>query len=202
MKTNIVLIDYENVQPKNLSLLNQEHVIVYVFLGENQTKISLEIAKTLQPLGKKADYIRIDGNGSNALDFHIAFYIGKLAKEHPGSFFHIISKDKGFDPLIRHLKSLKVLCVRSDKLEDMPLLKLTEAHTANDKVSAIMDNLKHRGASKPRKEKTLLSTIQSLFRHKGVNQEEAKKLLDALKSQKLITIDSNGNVSYKLGNQQ
>ncbi|WP_024931038.1 PIN domain-containing protein [Methylophilus sp. OH31] len=198
MKTNIVLIDYENVQPKNLSLLNQEHFFVLVFLGEHQTKISLEIAKTLQPLGNKADYIRIDGNGANALDFHIAFYIGKLAKDLPNSFFHIISKDKGFDPLIRHLKSQKILCARSTKLEDMPLFRISEANTADDKVAAIIDNLKQRGSSKPRKEKTLLTTIQSLFRHKNIDQDEVKKLLDTLKAGNLITVDANSNVSYKL----
>lgn len=198
MKTNIVLIDYENVQPKNLSLLNQEHFLVLVFLGEHQTKISLEIAKTLQPLGNKADYIRIDGNGTNALDFHIAFYIGKLTKEHANSFFHIISKDKGFDPLIRHLKSQKILCARSAKLEDMPLFRFSEANTADDKLAAIIDNLKQRGSSKPRKEKTLLTTIQSLFRDKIVDKEEVKKLLDTLKARHLITIDANSNVSYKL----
>lgn len=166
MKTNIVLIDYENVQPKNAPLLDQEHFLVFVFLGEHQTKISLDIAKSLQPLGGKAEYICIDGNGANALDFHIAFYIGKLAKEHPNSFFHIISKDKGFDPLIRHLKSQKILCARSAKLEDMPLFRIFEANTADDKVAAIIDNLKQRGSSKPRKERTLLTTVQSLFRHK------------------------------------
>jgi len=169
-----------------------------IFLGEHQTKISFEIAKTLQPLGNKADYIRIDGNGSNALDFHIAFYIGKLTKEYPNSFFHIISKDKGFDPLIRHLKSQKVLCARSSKLEDMPLFKITEANTADDKVAAIIDNLKQRGASKPRKEKTLLSTIQSLFRHKNIDQDEVKKLMQILKVRRQISIDTNNNVSYKL----
>ena len=198
MKTNIVLIDYENVQPKNLSLLNQEHFLVLVFLGEHQTKVSFELAKMLQPLGNKADYIRIDGNGTNALDFHIAFYIGKLFKEYPNSFFHIISKDKGFDPLIRHLKSQKILCARSAKLEDMPLFRISEANTADDKLAAIIDNLKQRGSSKPRKEKTLLTTIQSLFRHKIVDQEEVKKLLDTLKARHLITIDANSNVSYKL----
>lgn len=28
---------------------------------------------------ERAEYIRISGNGSNALDFHIAFHIGELS---------------------------------------------------------------------------------------------------------------------------
>ena len=198
MKKNIVLIDYENVQPNKLSALNQDHFSVFVFLGENQTKITLELAKSLQPLGDKAKYIPIDGNGANALDFHIAFYIGKLALENPNSFFHIISKDKGFDPLIQHLKSLKILCSRSEKIEDMPLFKIIDATSSEDKVAAIIENLKQRGASKPRKEKTLISTILSLFRHKKITDNEAKILLQTLQSKRFITIDTKGSISYKL----
>ena len=48
------------------------------------------------------------------MDFHIAFYIGRLSKEEPGSEFHIVSKDKGFDPLVQHLRSLKIKASRVD----------------------------------------------------------------------------------------
>jgi len=51
-------------------------------------------------MGERAEYVRISGNGSNALDFHIAFYIGQLAAHEPDAYFHIISKVTGFDPLI------------------------------------------------------------------------------------------------------
>jgi hypothetical protein len=52
----------------------------------------------MQALGAKAQYVKISGNGSNALDFHIAFYIGHLGAVDPTAYFHIISKDAGFDP--------------------------------------------------------------------------------------------------------
>ena len=56
------------------------------------------MAQTLQNFGADAEYIQIDGHGKNALDFHIAFYIGRLAMESLGAFFHIISGDTGFGP--------------------------------------------------------------------------------------------------------
>ena len=62
----------------------------------------------MQRLGENAEYVKMGGNGSNALDFHIAFYIGQLAERGPNAYFHIISKDSGFDPLIKHLKTRKV----------------------------------------------------------------------------------------------
>ena len=45
-----------------------------VFIGANQTKVTIEFASLLQQLGTRAQYLRISGNGRNALDFHIAFY--------------------------------------------------------------------------------------------------------------------------------
>ncbi len=93
MKTNFVLIDYENVQPKSISILDQEYFKVIFFVGENQSKINFDLADAIQNLGNKASYVKINGNGPNALDFHVAFYIGQLAKENPDAFFHIISRD-------------------------------------------------------------------------------------------------------------
>ena len=52
-------------------------------------------------------YVKISGTGPNALDFHIAFYIGQFAEKDPGANFYIVSQDAGFDPLLNHLKTLK-----------------------------------------------------------------------------------------------
>jgi hypothetical protein len=53
-----------------------------------------------QKLGNQIEWIQINGNGKNALDFHIAFELGRLAQKEAKSFFHIISKDTGYDPLV------------------------------------------------------------------------------------------------------
>jgi hypothetical protein len=59
MATNYVLIDYENVHPRNLELLTQHPFKVYVFVGENQAKISFDLADSMQLLGNHARYIKI-----------------------------------------------------------------------------------------------------------------------------------------------
>ena len=51
--------------------------------------------------------MKIGGNGKNALDFYLAFYVGDLAAKDPEAGFHILSDDTGFDPLIKHLKAPK-----------------------------------------------------------------------------------------------
>jgi hypothetical protein len=122
-RINYVLIDHENVQPTDLKLLDREDVRLWVFVGAGQTKLSSELAIQMQAMRERAAYVRISGNGSNALDFHIAFYIGQLSRDDPRGFFHVISRDTGFDPLIAHLKTKKVLACRSAAIAEMPLFK-------------------------------------------------------------------------------
>ena len=103
MSKPYVLIDFENVQPKTLDRLQPGSVRIKVFLGQHQNRLMLELVQALQPFGADAEYIAIQGSGPDAVDFHIAFYIGRLAAGDPGATFTIISRDKGCDPLVRHL---------------------------------------------------------------------------------------------------
>lgn len=196
MRINYVLIDLENVQPASLAGLDAEFFRVLIFVGASQTKISFELASAAQKLGERAAYIKIAGNGSNALDFHIAYYIGRLTQKDPTAYFHIISKDAGFDPLIQHLKSQKIGVGRSKDISEIPLLQAANSKTLQEKAAIVISNLKQRGASKPRTVKTLSSTILSLFQ-KQLPGEELTLLLAELQSAGAITITEN-KVSYAL----
>lgn len=196
MKLNFVLIDYENVQPEAMSVLVEEHFNVIVFVGANQTKVTFDVASALQQLGDRAEYVKISGNGANALDFHIAFYIGQLASKHPDAFFHIVSKDTGFDPLIQHLKSKKILSGRSKSVADIPIVKASTSKTPNDRIAVVIADLKRRGPAKPRTVKTLTSTVHSIFL-KQLSDHELSSILSALEKQGCIKI-TNTKVSYSL----
>jgi len=197
MRTNYLLIDLENVQPDNLALVNGVPWKVKVFLGAHQTKISVSMARALQALGADAvEYITVEGNGRNALDFHIAYYIGRFAAEDPSAFFHIISKDTGFDPLIKHLKSKKVFCQRSNSVVDIPLVKLAGSKSVTERVDAIAANLIRRKAGRPRKVKTLESTVRALFQGQ-LSDEEVAKIFELLQKRGLVAVDGD-KVSYNL----
>lgn len=150
MRTNYVLIDYENVQSEDLSALKQDHFRTIVFVGARQTKIPFETAAELQQMGSKAEYVKISGTGPNALDFHIAFYIGQFAEKDPEAYFYIVSRDAGFDPLLNHLKTRKVNAFRVMTVRDIPLLKGNPRSTATQ-IAVIGEDLHKRGAAKPRK---------------------------------------------------
>lgn len=191
-----MLIDYENVQPATIESLNHENFKLLIFVGANQTKVPIEIAVALQQLGARASYIKISGNGSNALDFHIAFYIDQLAAQEPNAYFHIVSKDTGFDPLIQHLKSKKILANRVQNVDDIPRVKIALASTLDAQVEVIITSLQGNKSSKPRTIKTLSSTINAIFLKK-LSEPELEALINQLKIRGIIQVNDT-KVSYKL----
>lgn len=118
MPKHFILIDFENVQPTSLGALQGGEHQVRVFVGASQNRVPLELAAALQAFGSNAEYIQITGNGSNALDFHIAYAIGHLSAQHPDARFTIVSRDTGFDPLIKYLAHKNVVCKRVATLAD------------------------------------------------------------------------------------
>ncbi len=213
LKTNYVLVDYENVQPKNLSLLTQDYFQIYLFLGVKQNRLSLELVEAMHNFGPdRSKYIYVTKTGANALDFHITYYLGKLATKNPNACFHIISKDKGFDPLIKHLNTIKVNASRRESIAHIPALSVKKNSKSSvsknskssvnknskseEKINVIVKNLKGRGKAKPRKEKTLKNTIKNIFQQK-LTESEVNAVFNKLAKSKYIT-SKNGNISYLL----
>ena len=196
MSQKFILIDYENVQPKNFELLAKHSFHVYIFFGLNQVRVSRDFLKSILALQEKAEIVEVSGNGKNALDFHVAYYLGRLAQEHPGAQFHVISKDTGFDTLIKHLKGRGVNVGRVTDLAEIPQLRLRETTSDGEKITAIVANLASRGQSRPRKVSTLQNTINTLFTKK-LPQKELQKLVNELESRGFISIRQSA-VSYSL----
>jgi hypothetical protein len=101
-----ILIDFENVQPEGLELLkNMLGARVTVFVGPGQKNVPVDkLVLPLQDLGERGKLVKVSDVGRNALDFHIAFTLGQLTERETNTCFRIISKDKGFDPLMAYLK--------------------------------------------------------------------------------------------------
>ena len=148
----------------------------------------------MQSLGDKASYLQISGSGNNALDFHIAYYLGDLISTDPKGCFHVISRDTGYDQLIKHLKGKNLNVARRKDLFDIPWLSSVNKEPPSEQVFAIVNNLSARGPSRPRKVKTLRNSINSLFGNK-LETDEIDNLVHNLEKQKYITIDKD-NVSY------
>lgn len=193
---NFVLIDYENIQPKNIEILRSHPLKVFIFVGENQVRIPFETVNAIQEFGSDAKYIKISGNGQNSLDFHIAFYIGQLSVQDPESYFHIVSKDTGFDPLVKHLRGKKIKANRVNDLAEIPILRISNATDRDEKIIAVIKNIAGRGQSRPRKLATLSNTINSLFTNK-LDETELLNMIKTLQAKKYISLNQE-NVSYHL----
>ena len=192
-----ILIDYENVQTKSLAILRStpsEHFQIIVFVSANQLNIPIELVSSMQELGEKARYLQIAGTGNNVLDFHIAYYLGDLTARDENACFHIISKDTGYDQLIKHLKRKELNVTRCKDLFEIPWLSAVNKETQGEQISAIIDNLSARGASRPRKMKTLKTTIKDLFGD-TLETEAIDDLVEDLQNQKYIIVDKD-NVTY------
>lgn len=181
MKTNYIMIDMENVVPDNLELLDQDWVKVLLFVGKNQTKLPISMVKAVQRLGSRAQYVQMSGTGHNALDFHIAFYIGRIAATDKDAYFHIISNDTGFDPLIAHLKQEHVLADRVTKIEEIPALIRVriDSKPFSERISFAQERLLKPNAPRPRTRKTLTSHIAAMFL-KALSDADISDIVDGL----------------------
>jgi len=195
MRTNYVLIDFENVQPDSLDQLDHDHFKVFVFVGAHQGKLPFELAASVQRLGDRGVYIKISGHGSDALDFHIAYYIGQFVARDPTAYFHIISKDSGFDPLIQHLRAKKIFISRAPAISEIPLVKVSNNKSSAERIELIRGRLKQLKGSKPRTMKTLGSTIAALFQ-KQLSDQEVSGLIRELATTGYVTV-SGTKVTYK-----
>lgn len=178
MSTNFVLIDYENVQPTELALLRGSRFKVKLFLGANQAKIPVSLAAAVHALGSDAEYVLLESGGSNAVDFHVAYYVGVLSAQEPSAHFHIISKDTGFDPLIKHLKVRGVTAQRLPSIVGLTR-KPANASASGDRLPVAVAHLSKLKAAKPRTEKTLRRTLHALFKNE-LSEDEMSALVDAL----------------------
>lgn len=186
-KTNYVLIDFENVQPESLDQLDHDHFKLLMFVGASQGKLSVDMATTLHGFGDRVEYIKISGKGKNALDFHIAYYIGERAAADSAAYFHIISKDAGFDPLIEHLRAKKILVRRTNTIVDIPLVKISNCKTVVERIELIREKLKQLKATKPGSVEALGSLICKLFQRQ-LSHEEVSGLINKMANKGYLTV--------------
>ncbi len=211
---NYLFIDYENVQPNLAAITNLSFVRVITFVGANQKFIPFEFAVAMQRLGNRAMYMKIGAIGANALDFHIAFYLGILVKRDPNAYFHIISNDTGFDPLIQHLREKHLKVYRSASIDDLPFLR--KVTTANDQqlvpavaaataspslftangakpsldalCEVVIERLKHHSPSRPSTLDKLRNHLPSLTKQQ-LTATETEALTQMLFAKRLISLE-------------
>ena len=120
----LVLVDYENIQKIDLSLLDDSYRAI-IFVGAKQNPPRASKNKATAHRFSRVDFLKIEGTGKNALDFHIAFHLGRTIETAPDTECFVLSKDTGFDPLLSHLNKSGLKCSRIISIDElMPQLPI------------------------------------------------------------------------------
>ena len=190
MKKKVLLIDYENIQQIDLSLLEDIDIQIKLFIGKSQNKIPFTLVSDAQRFGSNIEWIKIDGNGNNALDFHIAYYLGFLTRIDQKSEYIILSKDKGFDPIVRYVMKKKITCRRINSIIEI-LANQKKPSINETNKNKVLENLKKIDKLKrPRKRGTLHKHVVS-FAKGTMPEKEVTEIIDELFIEGLISEENN-----------
>lgn len=118
MTKRLILVDYENVHRIDLSVLDQSYRAI-VFVGAKQEPPKAARRPDTAHRFQRVDFLKVDGSGRNALDFYIAFHLGRTLEAAPETECYILSRDKGFDPLLVHVNRIGIKCRRIEAIEEL-----------------------------------------------------------------------------------
>ncbi len=188
-------IDYENIgclSKVDLSIYSK----VVLFIGAKQPKIDLGDKKYDSPIALVL--VQLKATQSNNLDFHLSYYLGKYDGDIPADVsFDIISNDKGFSPLIAHIKANGRAC-KQVKVAAAPSVKsqyVKVASVPSQKSKLISFITATQRDKRPKKVTSLRNCIAA---HMGIKGHETaiQNHVNQLVNEKIIRI-SGDNIEYK-----
>lgn len=200
--TNHVFVDFENVHEVDHSIIGSKATSVTLFLGAKNTKLDVALVEKLLEHAASVQLVRLTSSGKNALDFTLAYYVGRAAITDPTGYFHIISKDAGFDPLIQHLKSRHILAHRHNDFGDLhftgtPKPVAPAPAPPSDSMTKVLEHLRKNTTNRPKKKTTLAGHLRSHLGKSGT-EAEVTTLIESLVEAGHLSIGDKGTVSYAL----
>jgi len=180
---NHVFVDFENVHKVDLTIIGQKAVNFILLVGPKQTKVSVDLVEKLFEHALSVQLVRLAAPGRNALDFALAYYVGRAVVADPTGCFHIISKDTGYDPLIQHLRNNRIDARRHASFESIfvegasvtltdgektavvsktktsPRTKAAKPSVLDARVIRIMEHFRRPSATRPRSQEKLVSFL-------------------------------------------
>lgn len=108
-----------------------------------------------------------------------------------------MSRDKGFDPLIRHLKDNHILAERHESFAKAFGVSGGTLASLQERIKVVTERLTKNKKNRPKREKTLRSQINAYF-GKQLSERELTEMQLALIGAKLVEITPQGAVIYKI----
>jgi hypothetical protein len=162
---NHVFVDYENVHEVDSALIGAKSVSLTLLLGARQTKLDASLVEKLMEHAASVQLVRLTTSGKNALDFTLAYYVGRAVMSDPTGHFHIVSKDTGFQPLIEHLRSRHIRADRHDNFTPLATSAPAKPPSAppEDLLTRASEHLRKLVTNRPKRKMTLVSHLRSRF---------------------------------------
>ncbi len=125
IEAQLLLVDLENRPKVNFEALDKTfHVVIFVGYEQNPPKATIKSWQAFP--AAQLEIVRIEGDGKNALDFHIACQLGRTYETARETRCHVLSADTGFDPLIASLNKNGLWCQRISSLDELSVPALLE----------------------------------------------------------------------------
>ncbi len=199
---NHILVDVENMKSIDTALLGLKHLVFHLFFGPENKKLEIELVEAILTHSQDVKMVRSPKHGKNALDFVLAYHLGQIASAEPKAFFHIISKDSGFDSLVAFLLSKKIEARRHANWASLQLALTPKPPTPPKKslspsAEKVLENLKKSPSNRPKKIATLIRQAKS-YSGKDATDSMAEDLVAEFRSHKLISVDEKGGVTYMI----
>jgi len=223
-RIHYIFVDYENIHEVELDLIAEQPVTVILVLGERHKKLPVDLVKKLLKYPTQVRLVEAGRSGKNALDFVLSYLIGVQTMTDRTGHFHILSRDKGFDALIEHLKKNDIFADRHEIFAKIPALltgttaarpapivprkiaaertprrrrKSAPTPSSPDRVKETVDWFANHTANRPKTRKKLLSHIYTHF-GKRLSAAELEAIVTELAAQDSIEITAQGRVLYKI----
>lgn len=194
---HFVFVDFENVQPASIELPPGAPVQVVLLLGEKQRKLELGLVQQIHRQAAHVQLIEVGAAGRNALDLTLAYHLGRTVAAAPkDARFHIVSRDKDFDPLIAHLRGEGRHVFRHDEFSALPFLGARPKPPKPDEsLGKLVELLSNAKVQRPARQKSLRSFINTCAGEK-LSAPEIDAALQSLVARGIVTIDAAGKVAY------
>ena len=194
---NHVFVDFENVPKVDLALIGAASVSFTLLLGARQTKLDAALVEKLMEHAASVQLIRLTSSGKNALDFALAYYVGRAVMADPTAYVHIISKDTGFEPLIKHLRSRHIHVRRHDNFSTLTFSGSVKPSTSTSEelLPRVMEHLRKNTSNRPKRKKTLVSHLRA-FLGKTFTEADVMDFVEKLCEAKHLSIGEKDAVTY------
>ncbi|MBK8001342.1 MAG: hypothetical protein IPK15_22210 [Verrucomicrobia bacterium] len=134
-RTNYIFVDFENVQETDWERIAGKPVKVVLVLGVQQKNLPVHLVRKLLKVGSQVQLVEAKRAGKNALDMVLAHYVGAIRVKDPKGYFHIVSKDTGFDSLVGHLQDEGAYARRHSSFSEIPILMNAEERVSGQQRS-------------------------------------------------------------------